>query len=661
MEYRDDVRKQVLDIGAASFGHSEWHPTEKGVTGIISIRRNGFGFVRRDDGKGSVFISARKLRWAIHGDKVEIEVGPGKDPGKKEGRVTRILERKTTEMVGEMQKVGTDFLVNASNGESIIQVHVPDKHVDGVKEGSVVVISLLSELGKALEGSVKEVLSAKDQGVLELQVALRKQGFSDSFPLEVLEEALKIPLCVSPEDLAGREDLRDLLFITIDGESSSDFDDAVCIEKLPAGFRLRVSIADVSHYVLSGSVVESEAIKRGTSVYFPGGQSLPMLPETMSSGICSLNPGVDRLAVTVDMFFDLNGELEGSIIYTSVITSKARLTYGSVARAFMGDSTGISPDILEQLVVMDSLAMLLFRHRKGRGSIGFDSQDTLVSLDCNGLPTGISPVERTKGHFIIEQFMLAANEEIGRYALKQSMPFIYRVHPGPDNEKYWDLYQYARKAGFSIPPCEPAPYDIQALLSDVAGSQDQKTIEDMALRCMQKAHYSTKDSGHFGLATWGYTHFTSPIRRLADLFVHRMLKKSLSGEDFSEMAAELQAIADQASSREVAASDAEREVIRRNKLRYCEGMVGEVHAASVSGLSNSGLYVKLEESLIEGFVPIDTLPEIYEFDDKQRTIAELFGDTRYMVGDRVAVEVVRIDYNSMRVVFSLLGKGVPTA
>lgn len=655
--YIDDYHSMPdSDIPQWADEESAWKESEIGITGTVSIRTGGYAFLRRDDGKGSVFIAHRFLKDVLTGDKVEVNIGAGRIPGKREGRITRILERSNSEVVGTLHKGRTGYLVAGSTGDFTIDVTGPQSHINEVREGDIVVVELCSEVGQPLRGIIKEVLAKEGEPLKDVVLALKKQGFCEVFPVEVVAEVSRIPEIVLPEDLIGRADLRDLVMFTIDGENSCDFDDAVAIEELPEGYRLIVSIADVTHYVDEGSALEAEAIKRGTSVYFPGGRSVPMLPEALSSGICSLKPGVDRLAITADVFFDRGGELQGSLLYPSVIHSKQRLTYRSATRAILGESSTLPAEIVESLAKMHTLAQLLYKRRKERGCFGFDSTETLITLDAEGNPEGIEQSAPTVANFIVEQFMLTANEEVGRYAAEQQIPFIYRVHPGPDDDKCWELFQCVKNKGYHLPPFGVTPVDIQSLIASVEGKPEKRLITSMILRCMQKAFYSVHDIGHFGLAGKSYAHFTSPIRRLADLYVHRVLKASLRKDEISRFTACLANIAKQASSREVAASDAEREVQRINTLRFIEGKIGEIHTAIISGITSSGFFAELDGLCIEGLVPIETLEELHEFDEKNRMLVELFGESFFKVGDRVVVEIVSVDYKRLRVIFKLIGK-----
>ncbi|MBI3755084.1 MAG: ribonuclease R [Deltaproteobacteria bacterium] len=536
------------------------------VVGELSCHPNGFGFVAPEEGGEDIFINPRNMKGAMHKDKVVVRSeGRSKGNGKREGRILRILERAHKTIVGRFEK-GKGFDVVIPSEKRILQeIIIPAKDAKNVEEGKIVEAEIIRWPGErtAPLGRIVAVLGEPDDPDVEIEVIVKKYELSHRFPHNVILEAKEISQEVAEHDILGRVDLRERTTFTIDGETAKDFDDAVSIEKLDHGYRLRVSIADVAHYVRDGNNLDKEAHKRGTSVYFPD-RCIPMLPEALSNGICSLNPHVDRLTVTAEMDFDHQGNVTHSKFYESVIKSCERLTYTKVRDIFanplsppFGDRFQICPQgqgglmeryshIMEDLKTMQELCLKLRQKRGEMGSIDFDLPEPQIIIDIEGRVEDIVKSERNIAHQMIEEFMLAANQAVATYVTKKRLPFLYRVHEEPDAESMHEFKEFIRNFGCNplFPPfgdrfqiCPQgqgglkklSPKVLQNVLSEAEGKPEEKLINHILLRSMKQARYSEKNIGHFGLAFEYYTHFTSPIRRYPDLIVHRILKKIIKG------------------------------------------------------------------------------------------------------------------------------------
>lgn len=635
------------------------------VTGRLSTHRDGYGFVIPDDGGEDVFIPARYLRDSMHGDRVVARVQGAQGAGRREGRIVETLERAYTTIVGRFEWMGTiGFVIpDESRITCEIAIHPSDRH--GARHGQVVVAEITAYPSgrRGATGKVIEVLGQPDDPDVEFLTIVRKYGLPDVFPAEVMAEAEVVCRPVDEADREGREDLRELLTVTIDGETARDFDDAVAVRREPGDrIRLWVSIADVSHYVAEGSALDEEALKRGTSVYFPN-RCIPMLPEQLSNGICSLNPCQERLAVTAELLFDAGGEPLETRLYPSVICSDERLTY-TVVKEILVDQ---APEplqrysaLIDDLRTMELLAGRLGEKRRRRGSIDFDLPEPEIILDLQGRPESIGIAERNLAHRIIEEFMLAANEAVASHLEDRGIPCLYRVHEPPDPLKLKDFSDFVKPLGFSfvLKGSAVAPAELQRLLGEVAGLPEERMINELLLRCMRQARYSAENLGHFGLASPRYLHFTSPIRRYPDLVVHRILKELLSRgipkQRRTKLAARLPEVAEQATQRERTAMDAEREIIDLKRLQYMEKHLGDVFDAYITGVTSFGFFVELPELLIEGLVHVSTLGnDLYRFEEKQHTLRGQRSGTAYRIGDRVRVRVDAVSRSTRRIDFSL--------
>ncbi|HEY5513783.1 MAG TPA: ribonuclease R, partial [Geomonas sp.] len=516
-----------------------------------------------------------------------------------------------------------------------------------------------------LEGRITEVLGNANDPEVEVLTVIKKYDLPHIFGEDVLAEAARQPQQVDPEAGAGRTDLRGRLTVTIDGETARDFDDAVSVAREGERIRLWVSIADVSHYVREGSSLDTEAYLRGTSVYFPD-RCIPMLPEALSNGICSLNPVVDRLTMTAEMLFDAGGAMVDSSFYTSVIRSAARLTYTTVKRILADrDAEVLAAHValIPDLEVMEELSTRLNGRRRGRGSIDFDLPEPQIILDLQGETTDIIRAERNLAHRIIEEFMLAANEAVASFLEGTPVPSLYRVHENPDPLKLRDLAEFVLSFGYELKVAEDdkvSPAALQRLLAEVEGKPEERLINEVLLRCMKQARYSAENLGHFGLAAPSYTHFTSPIRRYPDLVVHRILKRvlsgRLSGQDRDHLEARLPETALHTSRRERIAMEAEREMVDLKKMQFMRDKLGEEYDGFITGVAPFGLFVELVDLFVEGMIPVATLPaDYYVHLEKEHALVGENSRVRYRIADRIRVKVAGVNEARKQVEFALAG------
>ena len=642
------------------------------VTGRLTVHRDGFGFVIPDGDGEDIFIPARYLRESLHGDRVEVRVVSQKVDGKREGRIVRTLERGLKRLVGSYREERDGGVVVAADLRIAQEVRIPRDRAAGARDGQTVVaeITAYPAAGQPARGKVAEVLGWPEEPETEFLTVVRKHDLPYEFPSEVLTAAARVPQAVSASDLEGRVDLRHEPTVTIDGETARDFDDAVAVEREERGrIRLRVSIADVSHYVTPGSPLDVEALLRGTSVYFPG-RCIPMLPEALSNEICSLNPGVDRLTMTAELRFDPAGQLEDARFYPSVIRSSARLTYTEVRKILVDkdeETLTARAELVPHLKVMEELALRLTARRRQRGSIDFDLPEPEIVLDLQGETLAIVRAERNLAHRIIEEFMLAANEAVASHIEKQELPSLYRVHEPPEPAKLEDFREFIREFGveFRITEDGVAPGEFQRLLDAVEGKPEERLINQVLLRSMKQARYAAENLGHFGLAAPCYTHFTSPIRRYPDLEVHRILKGALAGtlkgREVERLAAVLPEIADQGSKRERAAMEAEREIVTLKKLQFMRDKVGEEFDGFITGVTPHGFFVELVDLFVEGMVHVSALPpDLYRFEEKRHLLAGERTRTSYRLGDRVRVLVANVSLTRREIDFVPAGTDAAT-
>lgn len=626
------------------------------ATGSFIGHARGFGFVTPEEGGDDVFIPASETMGAMQKDRVLYKVLHKAEKGKKaDGVIVKILERGMHKIVGtfEASNKGFGFVV-ADDKKISKDIFIPKSYTKGAVSGHKVVVEIIDygEERRNPEGKVVEILGHVNDPGVDILSVIRRYELAVEFPEEVYKEIEYLETEVKEEDKIGREDIRDWLTITIDGEDAKDLDDAVTMKKLGNGnYELGVHIADVSHYVREYTELDKEAYARATSVYLVD-RVIPMLPHKLSNGICSLNPRVDRLALSCIMEINPRGEVVSHRIAETVINSDYRMTYTAV-REILEDGT---PELMEQyreivpmLEEMEELRQILGNKRRKRGSVNFDLPESKIILDETGKPIDIKPYERSISTNMIEEFMLVCNETIAENSFWQEMPFMYRSHQEPDEDKLEKMEQFIRGFGYHLrkKDGEIHPREIQKVLREAEGKPEEHIITRMVLRSMMQARYTAENGGHFGLAAKYYCHFTSPIRRYPDLEIHRMIKKMLHGELDEKASAnyrkKMPDWAKHCSKQERVAEDAERDTDALKKVEYMEDKVGEIYEGIISGVTGWGIYVELPNT-IEGMVALNQLDDdFYEFDDKNMLVTGKRTRKSYRLGDRVVVSVSKVE------------------
>ena len=626
------------------------------ATGTFIGHARGFGFVTPDAGGEDIFIPASETMGAMQKDRVLYKVLHKAEKGKKaDGVIVRILERGQQRIVGtfEAGSKGYGFVV-ADDKKIAKDIFISRENTKGAVTGHKVVVEITDygEDRRNPEGKVIEILGHINDPGVDILSVIRRYELAVEFPEEVYAEIEHLGTEVAEADKKGREDLRDLLTITIDGADAKDLDDAVSLKRLGNGnFELGVHIADVSHYVRENTALDKEAYARGTSVYLVD-RVIPMLPHKLSNGICSLNPHVDRLALSCLMEVNGRGEVVSHRILESVINSDYRMTYTAV-REILEDG---APALLEQyaeilpmLEDMEELRQILGEKRRKRGSVNFDLPESKIILDENGKPIDIKPYEKSIATNMIEEFMLVCNETIAENSFWQEMPFMYRSHQEPDEDKLEKMEQFLRGFGYYLrkKDGEIHPRELQKVLQKAEETDEERIITRMVLRSMMQARYTAENGGHFGLAAKYYCHFTSPIRRYPDLEIHRMIKKMLHGElDEKASAYYRRKMPDWAklcSKQERVAEDAERDTDALKKVEFMEDKVGQIYEGIISGVTNWGIYVELPNT-IEGMVALSQMDDdYYEFDEKKMLVFGKRTKKSYRLGDKVVVSVAKVD------------------
>lgn len=634
------------------------------ILGHIQGNEKGFGFLIPDDPEmEDIYIHGTKMNSAMDGDRVLVQLRPIREDDKGlEGIVVRVLERANQTLVGTFQDVDRFGFVVPDESKISTDIYIPKKMMAGAKNRQKVLVEIdkWPTKNKKPEGRVVDVLGYPDErGVDILSIALG-QGLETEFPQEVLLEAEAIPEVVTETQIAGREDLRHWRTVTIDGADSKDFDDAVSIKKLNNGnYRLGVHIADVAEYVREQTPMDREAHERGNSVYLIS-EVIPMLPEEVSNGICSLNEGQDRLTLSVIMDVDSQGQVVKHRITEAVIKSKARLVYTHVSDFIENKTNHPSIKGLEEdLQAMEDLARTLQKKRRERGSIDFDFKEPYIILDEDGHPTDIQVEDRRIANEIIEEFMILTNETVAAHYHKREAPFIYRIHEEPDEAKIEELNMVIRPFGHRIKMTEDLePGVLQALLDRVKGNDEAELVNTLVLRSMQKARYSSSWDIHFGLASKDYAHFTAPIRRYSDLVVHRIIKADLGGVLKGKLAkryeASLPDIASHVSKTEKLAQETERKVMDVKMAQYMLDHMYEDYEGKVSGLTSFGIFVALENT-IEGLISFQAMDGYYEFDPDRYQVLGPDRKPAFRMGQRVKVRVVGADPTKGTVDFALQG------
>jgi ribonuclease R len=625
------------------------------VAGVVQGHPDGFGFVIRDDGGPDLFVNPREMAKVMHGDRVMArEVGLDRR-GRPEGEIVEILQRANETVVGRFLLEHGIGIVAPSDRRIAHDILVPPEDRGAATPGQVVVAAIVQQPARHAPpiGRVIEVLgNATDPGI-EIEIALRKHRLPFEFSPEALAEAEGVAKAPGARERNGRRDLRALPLVTIDGETARDFDDAVFCEVQGKGFKLYVAIADVSHYVRAGTVLDAEALARGNSVYFPR-RVIPMLPEALSNGVCSLNPAVDRLCMVCEMDIAARGDIVRYEFYPAVMHSHARLTYTEVWGALSdpgGDVATRLSALMPQLQALHRLYGVLAKAREKRGAIDFETVETRMIFDDRGKIERIERSERNDAHRIIEECMLAANVCASEFLQRSGYPLLYRVHEGPTPEKLERLREFLGEFGLVLPGGEePHAKDYARLLEKVKTRPDAELLQTVMLRSLQQAQYSPERLGHFGLAYESYTHFTSPIRRYPDLLVHRAIRLALG--DRRQKLGDLAELGRHCSMTERRADEATREVEAWLKCYYMQDRLGEVFDGTLSGVASFGVFVALDTVYVEGLVHISELGNDYFHFDAARH--QLLGERtgrRYRLGDRLRVKLVRVDLETARLDF----------
>jgi ribonuclease R len=656
--------------------------------------RDGHGFIQRDDGEPDIYVPPQEMRAVMHRDRVRARVMRLDRKGRPEGRITEIIERRKQPIIGRLLNENGLWLVAPEDRRFGQDILVPKNAIATATAGQVVAIELTEPPSMYSQpvGRVTEVLGEIDDPGMEIEIAVRKYEVPHRFSPETLAQAAALPDRVRAADLKHRIDLTDVPLVTIDGEDARDFDDAVYCEPYRAGrgrtaiqgWRLLVAIADVSHYVKPGEPIDVDAYERATSVYFPR-RVIPMLPEKLSNGLCSLNPQVQRLSMVCDMLVSTEGEVTAYQFYPAVICSHARLTYTEVAAALSnsrGPEAARRGDLMPHLLHLHEVYRALLKSRGLRGAVDFETTETQIVCDDNGRIERIEPRTRNDAHRLIEEAMLAANVCAADFIAQAEHPAVYRVHEGPTPEKRTTLQNYLKALGLGLAVSdEPKPSEFQAIAAATQDRPDAKQIHMMLLRSMQQAIYTPTNSGHFGLAYTAYTHFTSPIRRYPDLLVHRVIKAILQsrryhlttgetaqmpalrrgGKPAKPHLAELERwelAGAHCSANERRADEASRDVEAWLKCRYMREHLGEEFAGTVSAVAGFGLFVTLDALYVEGLVHITELGgEYYRFDEIRQELRGERTGLRYQVGSRVRVQVSRVDLDGRRIDFRLVHEG----
>ena len=640
------------------------------IVGRLHTNPSGFGFVTPEHApegeRRDIYIAAHNLTEAMHGDRVVARVERQTEKGP-EGRIIRILQRSQETIVGryDVDEAGLGYVVPFDR-RVLTDVHVPTGQSSSAEAGEMVLVEITRwpTATRGPVGRVVEVLGRIDEPGVDTQIIIRKYGIPDTHSGEAVEEATRMGSAVKERDTRDRTDFRSVTTVTIDGEHARDFDDAITIERLASGnYWLGVHIADVSHYVREGTALDEEAYDRGTSVYFPE-RAVHMFPAELATGLCSLNPQVDRLVQSCLMEVDRRGNVLRYEMHDGVINSDARMTYTAV-NAIVTDH---DPDVMgqyQQLVPMFELMRELFdilhQRRRRRGSIDFDLPEAQVILSEDGEIQDIVASERNIAHRIIEEFMLLANETVAGHLVANEVPALHRVHEAPDIKKVEDFEAFITTLGYSLAASGHTlkPKHFQKLIDRMKGTPEERPISSLMLRTMQKARYDAVSLGHFGLAADDYTHFTSPIRRYPDLVVHRMLRESrrgtISDARREELEEELPEIARHTSEMERRADDAERELLQWKKVRFMADKVGDEYAGYITGVAAYGLFVELIEHYVEGLVHISSMADdYYRFVDQQHVLLGENTNKIYRLGDKVTVQVVRVDMERRQVDFGLV-------
>ena len=634
--------------------------------GVMRANKKGFGFVEVENSEDDIYVSQDHMNGAIHDDIVLVEITSKMTLDRLEGRVLKIIKRQVQQYIGEINFDSKGIgHITLDDNKIKLDIEIPQNATMNAVDGHKVVVELTKHLNNNFkyEGKVTEIIGHKNDPGVDIMSIIKKYNINTEFPDQVKEEVAKMPMEVLDTDLDGRRDLRSWEIFTIDGDDTKDIDDAISIKRLPNGhYELGVHIADVSYYVKEGSPLDEEAMERGTSVYLVD-RVIPMLPHELSNGICSLNPNIDRLAVSCVMEFDNKGKQINYEIFPSVIRSRKQMTYNNV-NSILEDN--VVPDDYKEfensLRTMQELAKILQEMITRRGYINFEVNEAKIIVDENCVPLEIKVREQRTGEKLIESFMIAANECVATHVYFMNLPFIYRVHETPKEEKIRSFLSFVSSLGYKITGdlTNFKPTTMQRILKQLDDKPEYKILAALLLRSMQKAVYKPENIGHYGLASSCYTHFTSPIRRYPDTTVHRLLHTYLfDGKiDMSTIRKweeKLVYIAEHSSSRERASVDCEREVEDMKMAQYMENHIGEEFEGMISSVTSFGMFVELD-NLIEGLVPLRDMKDFFHFDEEHMTLTGERSNIKYRIGERVIVKVVRASKDDKTIDFEVVRK-----
>jgi len=634
------------------------------IAGRVLGHADGFGFVKPDDGSADLFLSPREMKSLMHNDRAVVRVAGLDRKGRREGAVVEILERNTQHVVGRLISERGLTFVAPENNKITQDISIPKDEVGIAKKGEIVVAEIIQHPTNHRQaiGRIVEVLGKHMAPGMEIEMALRSHDLPFKWPEGLLKEIKHLTKEVPEQAKENRTGIRDLPLVTIDGEDARDFDDAVYCKKTSKGWKLLVAIADVSHYVQVNTDLDAEAKNRSTSVYFPE-QVIPMLPEVLSNGLCSLNPDVDRLCMVCELYINEEGKVIRSGFFNAVMRSHARLTYTNVAKILVDGNKTLAKkyaSLVPQLQELYNLYKVMRKQREVRGAMDFDTQDTQILFGEDRKIDKIVPTQRNDAHKLIEEFMITANMAAARFLIRKKMPHLLRVHEGPGTEKLLNLKSFLNELGLVLGGGDkPTPLDYMHLIDSVQGRADAHLIQTVLLRSMSQAVYSPETKGHFGLALESYAHFTSPIRRYPDLLVHRAIKHCLENKpvkSFFYGIPDMVVLGEHCSTNERRADEATRDVVNWLKCEYMQDKVGESFKGIITAVTGFGFFVELDKVYVEGLVHITNLPQDYfHFDAKTHQLKGERTGKRFRLGDKVKITVARVDLDEKKIDFDLEG------
>jgi ribonuclease R len=639
------------------------------IAGRVLGHPDGFGFLKPDDGSTDLFLSAREMSALMHHDRVLVHISNMDRKGRREAAVVEVLERNTQQIVGRFLKEKGFYFVTADNKKICQDILIPKEGRAKAKKGEMVVVEILQQPTQRHQpiGKIVEILGKHMAPGMEIDVAIRSHDLPYQWPNKLQKEIKPLNNIVPEKSKDGRVDLRDIPLVTIDGEDARDFDDAVYCKKTPKGWKLLVAIADVSHYVQIDSALDLEAKNRSTSVYFPE-QVIPMLPEILSNGLCSLNPNVDRLCMVCELYINEQGKVIRSRFFEAVMRSHARMTYTEVAKLLVEGNKKLAKkyaNLLPDLQQLYALYQAMRVAREQRGTMDFDTQESKIIFGKKRKIEKIVPVERNDAHKLIEEFMISANQAAAKFLIRKKMPRLLRIHEAPSTEKLLKLKTFLSEMGLQLNGGDkPTPLDFMELLTSVQGRMDAHLIQTVLLRSMSQAVYSPETKGHFGLALDAYAHFTSPIRRYPDLLVHRAIRHCLKGgspENFNYGFPEMLILGEHCSAKERRADEATRDVESWLKCEYMMDKLGEEFSGVISAVTGFGFFVELNQVYVEGLVHITSLPQdFFHFDAASHQLKGERTGIRYRLGDTIKIKVARVNLDEKKIDFELLQKNRKT-